>query len=349
MDDIFFQRKSINGIKKTEKVSQSTLLILDEAEKHNIEWKKIPFCDLFELTYNCQSKFFHGQVPSTTTELAYYCCDNKRISNNLLEKSGLSVSNGYRIEFDDKKQYRLNLFEDLIKPLVIKPVDDCQGKNVYLNITAQKEYLDATQKIYDFYGQQEVEIAVEEMFQGDEYRILATQEKILSVIKRIPANVVGDGKSTVKQLIEEKNLDPIREKIEIYKQIQVDEEVLEFLNNQDITLNSVVAEGETVFLRPHSPLDISLGGDTIDITDKIHPTVNKIVSKIMQSIPGLALTGIDYMTTDICKEQTADNYRIIELNSSPSLHWNEFPIVGPRRRVAYEFLKIMFPTLGELE
>jgi len=65
----------------------------------------------------------------------------------------------------------------------------------------------------------------------------------------------------------------------------------------------------------------------------------------MESIPGLAFTGIDYMTKDIYKEQTANNYIIVEINASPSLDWNEYPIEGPKRRVAYEFLKVMFPHL----
>jgi D-alanine-D-alanine ligase-like ATP-grasp enzyme len=63
-------------------------------------------------------------------------------------------------------------------------------------------------------------------------------------------------------------------------------------------------------------------------------------------MPGLALTGIDYMTKDISAPQTKHNYRVIEINASPSLDWNEFPLEGPRRRIAYEFLKIMFPNLN---
>ena len=345
MNNLYFQRNSINSVKKLKKVGGSTILILEEAEKNNIKWKKIHCTNVFQLKYNNRTEYFHGQIPSATTEFAHYCCSNKRICKNILKQSGLSVSNGYQVEFDDKKTYRLSLFDDLKKPLVVKPVDDKQGNNVYLNIKTQEEYINATKKIYEFYGQKKVEILVEEMFQGDEYRILATQKKILSVIKRLPANVIGDGKFTVGQLIDKKNQDPIRDKAEVYKQIQVDEIILKYLRKKNLNLDTIVPEGERIFLRPHSSFDISLGGDTIDVTDKIHPSVVTIVAKIMSSIPGLALTGIDYMTTDICKKQTINNYKIIEINSSPCLDWNEFPIVGPHRRIAYEFLKILFPEL----
>ncbi len=345
MNDLYFKRKSIDSIKKLKKVSGSTVLVLEEAERNNIEWKKIAYCNIFQLTYNNKAEYFHGQIPSITTEFAHYCCANKRISKNILDKNGLSVSNGYRIEFDDKKPYLKRLFENLKKPLVVKPVDDQQGNNVYLNIKTWNDYINAIQKIYNFYGQKEVEILVEEMFQGKEYRILATQNKILSVIKRLPANVVGDGKSSIKELIIKKNLDPIREKVTIYQKIKVDKKTLEYLKKQDLRLSSVLPMNKRIFLRPHNALNISLGGDTIDVTDEVHPSVKKIVKKIMQSVPGLALTGIDYMTKNIFEEQTADNYKIIEINSSPCLEWNEFPIVGPHRRIAFEFLKLMFPEL----
>lgn len=346
MTVLYLKRKTIDGVKKIKKVSTSTVLILEESEKNGVEWEKISYTNLFKLTYNGKTKYFHGQIPSETTEFAYYCCNNKRLSKNILSQAGLSVTKGYQIEYNDKNSYRLSLFDAMKKPLVVKPVDDKQGNNVFLNIKTKDDFILATRKIYDFYGKKRAEILVEEMFVGDEYRILATQEKILSVIKRLPANVIGDGVSTIERLISVKNKNPLRTSMETYRQIVIDEKLEKYLSKQNLSLDSIPADNEQVFLRPHGPHDISLGGDTIDITEEIHPSVRVIVSKIMASIPGLSLAGIDYMCKDIHKEQALDNYKIIEINSSPSLDWNEYPLVGPRRKIAYEFLKIMFPELG---
>lgn len=345
LTSLYVKRRTIDGVKKIKKVSPSTVLVLEEAEKLGIEWEKISYTDLFKLTFQNEVKYFHGQIPSSTTEFAYYVCNNKRLSKNILIKAGISVSKGYQIEYDDKKTYRLSLFKDLQKPLVVKPVDDQQGNNVFLNLRSQADYISAMRKVYEYYGQKKVEILVEEMFVGDEYRILATQKKILSVIKRIPANVTGDGKSTILELIENKNQDPIRAKVATYKEIQVDENLNQYLQDQGHNLTSILEVGQRIFLRPHSPYDISFGGDTIDVTGEIHPSVIEVVQKIMDSIPGLALVGIDYMASDITSPQTAESYKIIEINSSPSLDWHEFPIVGPHRQIAHEFLKIMFPSL----
>ena len=320
-------------------------MILAEAEKHGIKWEKIAYTDLFKLKYKNQIKFFYAQISSETTAFALYCCNNKRIAKSIIEASGLSVSKGYLIKYSDQQQYHLNIFKNLKKPLVVKPVDDQQGNNVYINICNTNQYVRAIKEIYSSCGKKKIDLLVEQMFEGNEYRILATQKKILSVIKRLPANVIGDGKSTIQQLVEIKNQDPIRIELPTYNQIVVDQKVIDFLKKQNLTLQTIVKINKRVFLRLHSPLDISLGGDTIDVTDKIHPSVGKIVAKIMESIPGLAFTGIDYMTKDIYKEQTANNYIIVEINASPSLDWNEYPIEGPKRRVAYEFLKVMFPHL----
>jgi len=218
--------------------------------------------------------------------------------------------------------------------------------NVHINISTKYLYQKAIDEIYKNHKMRKVHILVEEMFIGNEYRILATQDKILSVIKRIAANVVGDGHSTIAQLIDLKNANPIRITMSTYHNIEIDSLLIKFLKEQTYSLKSVLPKGKRVFLRPKGPLDISQGGDTIDVTDTIHPSVNSIVKTIMDSMPGLALTGIDFMTKNIHTAQIKDSYRIIEINASPSLDWNEFPLEGPQRRIAFEFLKIMFPSLN---
>lgn len=346
MTNLFYKRKTINGDIELKGIGKSTRMVLAEAEKHGILWVNMPFTKTFKLQHLDSIKFFHGQIPSETTEYAHYCCANKDIANNLLEAAGIAISKGHLLKFTDSPKDRALLYRNLQKPLVVKPVNSLRGKSVHINITSLYKYNKAIDNIYAHHNQRKVNILVEQMFIGNEYRILATQEKIISVIKRIAANVVGDGELSIKELIAQKNLDPIRTEMPTYHSITIDKQVIGYLKKQGLSLMSIPGKGTRVFLRPQSPLDISMGGDTIDVTDNIHPSVRRIVKKIMKHMPGLSLTGIDYMTKDIHAPQTADNYRIIEVNASPSLDWNEFPLEGPQRRVAYEFLKIMFPKLN---
>ncbi len=348
MTNLFYKTKMINGEIELKGIGKSTIMVLKEAEKHGVIWENVPFTKMFKLQYMELTKFFHGQIPSETTEYAYHCCKNKDISKKILEEAGIAINKGYILNHSDSKKHRSSLFKTLQKPLVVKPASSLRGNNVHININTPHMYNKAIDEIYANHSRRKVDIIVEEMFIGSEYRILATQEKILSVIKRITANVVGDGVSTIKELISLKNQDPIRSEIATYHNIIVDKNVMSFLKKQNLNLTSVLDKNVRVFLHPQGPLDISLGGDTIDVTDHIHPSVKRIVTAIMKTMPGLALTGIDYITKDIHAKQTADNYRIIEINASPSLDWNEYPLEGPRRRIAFEFLKIMFPELSQL-
>lgn len=345
MNDLFHKRKTIDGVKKLKKVSKSTILILEEAEKRNINWEKIPYTDLFKLEFNGQTEFFHGQIPGKTSAFAYYCCKNKRVTKNILEKAGIAVSKGYLIKYGDEKKYYLKLFKNLEKPLVVKPVDDLQGNGVYLNIKTEEQYIEALNEIYKANGDKKVNILVEQMFFGNEYRILTSKDKVLSIIKRLAPNVVGDGKSTIKELINQKNLNPVRKKVATYKEIIVDEILKSYLEDQNLSLDTVLPTDKRIFLRKHSALDISSGGDTVDVTDKVHPSVKKIALEVMKSLPGLSLAGIDFMTKDIYSDQGVNDYRVIEVNASPSLDWNQYPLVGGKREIAFEFLRIIFPEL----
>lgn len=347
MQQLFHKQKTISGVRKLKKISMSTVLVLAEAEKQGVSWKKIRYTDLFKLKYQGQTKYFHGQVPSETTEFAHYCCKHKHLSKSILASAGLAVSKGFMMKRSDDPKYKEQLFAHLEKPLVVKPADAQSGDNVFINITTLDEYRAALEAICLDNGNRKVSILVEQMFFGDEFRILATQKKILSIIKRVRANVVGDGESTISELIAQKNADPVRQKMQTYHEILIDETVVAYLANQELTLASIIPTGQQVFLRPAGPLDISWGGDTVDVTDKVHESVRENVTTIMESIPGLSLAGIDYMTTDITANQTKDNYRIIEVNASPSLDWNQYPLAGPKRDIAFEFLRIMFPNLTQ--
>ena len=81
---LYLKKKTINGVKKIKRISYSTILVLEEAEKLGIFWKKIPYTDLFQLKYNSHIEYFHAQIPSLTTEYACYFCNHKHLKKNLI-------------------------------------------------------------------------------------------------------------------------------------------------------------------------------------------------------------------------------------------------------------------------
>ena len=225
---------------------------------------------------------------------------------------------------------------------MVKP----RNGSVSRHVTTDIQNLDELKQAINFAIEYAPTFMIEKyLAEGFVHRITIIDHEKIFCAKQIPANVVGDGESSIRKLIEEKNKNVIRKKIDTYKCIQVGAELKKYLSAQELSIVSVPKKEERIFLHPPTPSDMELGGDTIDITDSIHPSVKKIMLKVMQSIPGLELGGVDYMSKDIFSQQTPGLYRIIEINTSPDFSWNEFPLEGKRRNVSFEILKIMFPGL----
>lgn len=346
MKQLIYELHSPKGVVKNKNVSNSSRLVLLEAEKYGVKWRILPCTQIIELKYNGILKTYYHQVPSATTALAKYSCNNKRVTTNLLHAAGISVPKGFRLSHESTQEYVRSTFDHLSKPLVVKPSNGTWGEAIALNITTYAQYQRAVQAALDYSGQKNEVAVVEEMVPGREYRILATQEKVIGVLYRRPASVVGDGKRSIKALIKEKNKNPIRgpkNSTMSHFKIRMDEKMRLLLGESGSSFSTVPAKGERVFLRRVS--NISQGGDAIDMTDSVHCSVKDIALKAMRSIPGLAFAGIDFLTTDITQEQTEKSYAIIEINDSPGFDIHDFPYRGKNRHAAREFLFLMFPEL----
>lgn len=346
MSQLIYEFYSPQGLKKNKNVSNSSRLVLEEAEKHGVEWDIIPGTQIIILTYKGKTQTYYHQVPASTTALAKYSCNNKRITSNLLTHAGVSVPKGYRIKQTSSEKYLRSAFDSLSKPLVVKPSNGTWGENITVNVNTFLEFTQAVDLAFSYTGNKTATAIVEEMFKGEEYRILATQEKVIGILNRRPASVLGNGVDTIKRLIKEKNKNPIRGKKEgttSHLKIRMDERLKKVLEEKNLTLHSIPPEGERVFLRNVS--NISQGGDAIDYTDLVDPSVNQIALKAMRALPGLSFAGIDMLSTDITKPQTKHSYVIIEINDSPGFDIHDYPYEGKNRHAAREFLYLMFPEL----
>ncbi len=343
--DLYYNRQSPQKDTHIKKVLSDTVHILNTAKKLGITYQRIPYTGLFKLKYKKQTRFFRHRTPPQTSGIARYCCQNKRVTKNLLQQADVSVPKGYMVKQNDSKQYIDSVFSQLTKPLVVKAIDGSEAIHVTTNVDNKKQYLQALEESFSYDRDTLKRAIVEEMFEATEYRILVNTHKVISIIHRIPANVLGNGESTITQLIKEKNNDVKRgnqnEDKPLYK-IEVDDEVKQYLEKHQLNLNSIPKKNERVFLLPHSEFNISKGGDTIDVTDTVHPSVNQIALRAIKAVPGLSWTGIDFMSKDILQKQTKDTYRIIELNSCPRILWQEYPHQGKPRNIAQEFLNVVF-------
>lgn len=343
LSKLIYKYFSPDGLKKSKNLTSSSRLVIKEAEKYGIKWKIIPGTQIVTLTYQGEEKSYYHQVPSSTTSLAKYACSNKKITSNLLQQAGISVPKGFRVKRDYDDKYLAEVFRFLKKPLVVKPSDGTWGENITVNISTYEKLLQAVDLALAYSSKKSTGAVVEEMFSGEEYRILVTRKKVIGALNRVPANVIGNDRDTIKKLIMLKNKEDIRRDIYSHSKIRLNERLKQYLSDQGLSLEKVLKHGQRVFLRRLS--NISQGGDAIDFSDLIHPSVKRIALKAIRTIPGLSFAGVDFMSLDITKEQTKKSYVIIEINDSPGFDIHDYPYKGKNRHATREFLYLLFPEL----
>ena len=333
--------KNNNILKKIR--SSSTVLIAKEAMRRNIKVEHINNyqnnMSFLELSYKKHFEYIIGQSSSQTSDPACYAVKNKALAKSLLSRAKINVAKGklfHKKNIDEIYKF----IKEIGYPIVIKPIDSAHGNLVFIGLNNKKDCDRVINKIF----QKKDFILVEKEFEGKEFRFIATTRKVFAVAYREPANIVGDGTHNIKELVKIKNSNSIRGEdcSSPLVKIKLDNITKRNLIEQNIKLDYILNKQEKIYLRKES--NISTGGDSIDVTDLVHPELKKIAVEAVKAIPGLAYAGVDLMTNkDISKKPTKNSCIIIELNSSPGIDIHHFPYQGKPRNVAKGIIDILFP------
>lgn len=283
----------------------------------------------------------NGNMTSKDSYVSTLIMENKTVTKKILHQHGFRVPLGD--EFNDIEQAIRSYDMFSSKPFVVKP----KTTNYGLGISIFKEganYEDY-QKAITLAFQEDSSVLIEEFLNGTEYRFFVLNDKVHAVLLRTPANVTGDGKHTIEELVIQKNLDPLRGRdhrtpLEI---IQLGELEKLMLKGQGYQLDSIPKIDEVVYLRENS--NVSTGGDSIDVTDQIPEDYKKISADAVTAL-GANISGIDLIIKDIDVPAADQNaYGIIEANFNPSMYMHIYPYKGKSRRLTMHILYYLFPEL----
>jgi len=214
-------------------------------------------------------------------------------------------------------------------PVVVKPLNGQEG----LGVSANLKDAAAVQKAVASVANIEDALVVESHVPGDDHRLLVVDGKLIAAAKRIPGHVVGDGTSSISELVAQVNLDPRRgvgfEKLLV--RLELDAQAKRTLTMQGLDAAGVPAAGQVAYLR--TTANISTGGTAVDVTDTIHPDNANAAVRAAATL-GLAVAGVDMQSLDIRQSYRDNGAVILEVNSSPALrpHWlsNESrDVIGP--------------------
>jgi cyanophycin synthetase len=185
-------------------------------------------------------------------------------------------------------------------------------------------------------------VIVEGYLEGYDHRLLVVNGKLVAAAKRMPGHVVGDGKHTIKQLVDKVNEDPRRgvghEKV--LTRLEFDHQAERLLKKLGYDHNTVPKKDEIVYLR--STANLSTGGTAIDVTDIMHPDNREMAERTIKAI-GLDIGGVDFLTKDISESYREAGGGICEVNAGPGFRMHVAPSEGTPRDVAGPVIDMLFP------
>lgn len=274
---------------------------------------------------------------NSSSRVGNMLCDRKHDSRLLLKNAGISVVDSEVFKYSEFEK-ALNYAKKLGYPVVVKPTVLSRGRGITTNINTDDEFKEAWEKGYNAYKKKSKtrQLLVERHIEGNDYRFFVVEDQVIYVTYRKRANVIGDGKSTVLELIKRKNEERKKNPYLMNYLIPEDINELDMLLKENITLDYVPSKGEELILRSQS--NLSAGGDSIDLTDNVHPGFKEIAVKSAQAIPGVEYVGVDFITKDITAKPTKSNYIVSEVEYSPA-PISHFPFVGKRRDMAGAILE----------
>jgi cyanophycin synthetase len=331
--------QEMREIREEVRFGPSTGSIVEEAETRGIPYIRLNDQSLVQLGYGVHQQRIQATTTAKTNMIAVEIAGDKSATKKLLGDMGVPVPKGVRIRSEDEIEDAL---ETVGFPCVVKPLDANHGKGATVGLTSIEQVREAFKLAQYYSNSSRKYVIIERQLIGEDFRALVVNNQLVAVAERTPAHVVGDGESTIAQLIDKVNHDPRRgyghEKV--LTQIVVDDQTKGLLRAKDYTLATILNKGEKLILK--TTANISTGGTAIDRTDDVHPENVFLFERIAQII-GLDIAGVDVIAPDISTPLRENGGGIIEVNAAPGFRMHLSPSDGIGRNVAEHVIDMLFP------
>jgi cyanophycin synthetase len=340
-DDFNFDDERDNFIRAAQRraLGPSTASLVKAGRERDIPWLRLNEYSLIQLGHGRYQKRIQATITSQTHYISVELASDKEATNQMLADLGLPVPQ-QRLVYDPKNAVRAA--ERIGYPVVVKPLNANHGRGISVGMENPDDVAAAFELAQEN-NRGSRGVIIEGFIQGLDHRMLVVNGALVAVSKRVPGHVVGDGKQTVEQLVEEVNSDPRRgvghEKV--LTRLELDAKATEHLEELNYTKDTVLPAGEVVFLR--STANLSTGGTAIDVTDIVHPDNRDMAVRAVMAI-GLDIGGVDFLSADISRSYKENGAAICEINAAPGFRMHVAPSEGKPRDVAGAVMEMLFPT-----
>lgn len=322
----------IGGLRATQTggLDEDAFRYVQAAAQRGIPFEILP--GAVQLGWGSAADLMNQSRSRGTTAIAAHAANNKMLCAQILTSAGLPVSPGAVVT--DLASAEREAAE-LGWPVVVKPLALNQGRGVVVDIrdieTLRRSF-DAAERLSPGY------VIVEKHIDGHDHRLLLVRGRFLAAARRIPPEVTGDGRASIRTLIDRCNAEPWRQSAvySMLESIVVDEETSRFLAEQNLTLDSVPEPGRRIVLRRAANVSTGASAEAVTAVD---PQTVALAERAARLI-GLDIAAVDVLTTDITRPLTETGGVICEVNAQPGLgvQW----LAEPDRDISGEVIDILF-------
>ncbi len=313
----------------------STKAIYNAAVKRGIPVARLGGGSMLRLGYGKNIRLLEASLTDNSSCIAVDTVSDKQLTKRILMDNNIPVPFGVVTQ---SLQEAIEASHRVGFPLVLKPLDSNQGKGVTVNIGSVELIAEAYTEARKYSNK----VIVERYINGKDYRVLVVGGRISAVAERRPPQIIGDGRSTIRELVDRENKNPLRgedhEKPLTF--IKLDEIAERCLRAQGLTAECIPEEGRRVQLRQNG--NISTGGTARNCTEDIHPKNAQYAIAAAKAM-SLDIAGVDFSTEDISTPIDMNSGAVIEVNAAPGLRMHLHPTEGEPVDVAAHILDMLYP------
>lgn len=333
--DLDEEVRVMREMRERERFGPSTGSIVDEAVARDIPFIRLNGESLVQLGYGKNQVRFRATMTDRTSSIAVDLASNKDETKRMLKEAAIPVAQGECISTEEQVH---DVIKDIGFPLVFKPLDGNHGKGASINVKTTEAAIEAFHHAKKYSRR----IIVERFITGYDFRVLIINHRFIAAALREPAHVIGDGKSTIQELIDAENKDPRRGygHENVLTEISVDKETMDQLAKLNYTLETVLKKDEKCYLK--GTANLSTGGTSTDVTDIVHPH-NIFICERISRVIGLDLCGIDIMASNLSEPLQVSGGVVLEVNAAPGFRMHLAPANGLPRNVAAPVIDMLYP------
>lgn len=325
----------LRELRERDRLGPSTASIVEEAKSRGIPVIRLNQSSFIQLGYGARQRRVQATMTDRTSALGVEIADEKARTKELLAAAGIPVPRGILADDFDEA---LAAAEEIGWPVVVKPEIGNHGRGITVGLENPEDLATA------FAAAKRIcrSVLVEKRLVGFDFRLLTIGNQLIAAALREPAHVVGDGRSTVAELVERSNADPRRGfgHERVLTRIEIDPMSERLLQREGLEIDSVLAPGRKLYLK--STANLSTGATARDVTDEVHPQIRFMAERAAR-IVGLDCMGIDIVAPGLDVPLDPRTSGVVEVNAAPGFRMHLAPTEGQARKVAAPLVDMLFP------